>query len=229
MNNIKYIKITGILSKYFGELIKVNLSNVKYLLNALDCVKPGFRKKINELIQNGQNYSIVQNHNCIHLVPLIGGSGRVGMIIAGIALIAIGIVIAIVTYGSGSPISAFFFQVGVSLFVSGSLILLQTFDNAMHLKGVPTNGDPSKDVKKALGGFVMGGEERVWKDNKSNVFDSTTNRKAQGIDIPIGYGKMKLPSMIISISVKNFSQSSAFLTQSMVDYYTPPFFDYVAN
>ena len=52
------VKIYGLLSKEFGTTIKIHLGKINDVLIAIDAVKNGFRKKVNELSRSNFNLFI---------------------------------------------------------------------------------------------------------------------------------------------------------------------------
>jgi predicted phage tail protein len=68
------IKIHGLLGQIFGKKINIKIGNINQLLLAIDGIKPGFRKKYSELVQNGQLYDAKLINSEIHLIPLVSGS-----------------------------------------------------------------------------------------------------------------------------------------------------------
>jgi predicted phage tail protein len=68
------IKIHGLLGQMFGKKINIKIGNINQLLLAIDGIKPGFRKKYNQLVQNGQLYDAKLINSEIHLIPLVSGS-----------------------------------------------------------------------------------------------------------------------------------------------------------
>jgi predicted phage tail protein len=222
MKSIKQVKIHGLLSTYFGNFIKLTICNIKQLIYALDCIKPGFRKKINELLKDGYSYSIVEDKDekCIHLIPSICGSGKTGMYIVGAVLIVIGIVLCFIPgaqflgYSSLQWGLYFFIPLGMSTIISAASIKETKFSTS----------EPVQQYQ-AIKGITSSSET----ETRSFSFENEKNMASQGSSIPIGYGSFKIGSQIISNSVLAFDVNLTFLSQSEIDYLSPPWFDYLAN
>ena len=96
------ITLHGILSKHFGSEFKMNIKKANQVFDAIDCNRPGFIKKLNDLSRKGFNYTLMVNKRVlknnreinkeinkkeitsIDIVPIICGHGGVGGIIIGI-------------------------------------------------------------------------------------------------------------------------------------------------
>ena len=90
------VKIYGLLSKEFGTTIKIHLGKINDVLIAIDAVKNGFRKKVNELSKSNFNYSleIDKKNKTIHILPIIGGSGKAWKWIVTVVLFVAAVVAA---------------------------------------------------------------------------------------------------------------------------------------
>ena len=219
---IKEVKLHGLLSNFFGDSIKINISNVKMIVDAIDCIKTGFRKKIKELFKDGFNYEIVEdleNKNCIHIVPSISGSGRVGMYIVGAILIIIAVVMFFVPGLQPASVALANF-VMLTLFSTGASLII----TAATLPKAPQGETPRQTYQSVGGSAYTSGSE-----GQSYVFSNSSNMGTQGGQIPIGYGKFKIGSKILQASVFSYEMNQKFLTQSQIDLLSPPFFDYLAN
>ena len=74
---------------------------------------------------------------------------------------------------------------------------------------------PTKDVAKALSVASGGTVATITTSNsKSYTFANKENIAKQGISVPIGYGRKKIPSRIIQIGIKNYRVNSTFENES---------------
>ena len=90
------IRLHGILSKKFSPIIKLHMGKMSDVVHCIDAIKPGFREFLKKLSEAGQNYCIEKIEDReLHIMPLLSGSGRVGMIIAAVILIVVAVVITI--------------------------------------------------------------------------------------------------------------------------------------
>ena len=94
------VNLHGILGQEYGRTFKLNLNNPKHVLEAIDCSKTGFIKRVISLHADGLGYEIIvdrkklsqpsdveniRNVQTIDLVPIIAGSGGFGaLILAGL-------------------------------------------------------------------------------------------------------------------------------------------------
>ena len=83
------VKLHGILGKEYGNTFELNIGNPKYILQAIECNRKGFTKRLIDLQSDGQGYEIIINKKrtseaseielykkpkTIDLVPVIVGS-----------------------------------------------------------------------------------------------------------------------------------------------------------
>lgn len=218
---IKQVKIHGLLASFFGDVVKINISNINNIINAIDCIKSGFRKKMKELLEKGYNYDLVydkENENCIHIIPLISGSGRVAMYIIGAILIVIAVVMMFVP-GLQPASGALLTFVVTTLFSTGVSLII----TAATLPKTPQA--ETRQSYQNIGGSVL----TKGVDGQSFIFSNEYNSGSQGSAIPLGYGKLKIGSRILQSTIFSYEMNQQFLTQSQIDLLVPPFFDYLAN
>lgn len=217
MKGIKNIILHGKLSHFFGGEIKLFVNNNNLLINALDCIKKGFRQKIKQLHENGENYCIVEDDedkNKIHILPMLSGSSKTIMYIIGVVLIIVGVLICIFFgwQGWGGFIGMMFISSGLSMIITTAM-----------MKG-PKEKDPSQQYQT-----IKGNVYNRDIDGKTYIFSNQINSATQGSSIPIGYGVSKVGANLISASIKAYSQGAKFLTESELDQLSPLFYDFLAN
>jgi predicted phage tail protein len=86
------IKLHGLLAKEYGETFKMRISNPKHVLQAIDCNRAGFIKRVVDLHKEGLGYEIIINKTrlsepsemenlnspkTIDIVPVIVGSSGI--------------------------------------------------------------------------------------------------------------------------------------------------------
>lgn len=184
------VKIYGLLSKEFGTTIKIHLGKINDVLIAIDAVKNGFRKKVNELSRGNFNYSIEidKKNKTIHIIPTIGGSGKVWKWV----VTAILVVAAVVAFYFGMP------QLGM-------LFLQSAFSMAQYAAMKPPP-PPPKMPDQSIGGAAYSSEAA----GKSYIFDNLQNISSQGTIVNFGYGRFKTASKILAISVKTYPTNIQF-------------------
>lgn len=212
------IKVHGFLGKIFGNKFKLHVGNLNLLINAIDSVKPGFRKKLKDLNDQGFCYCTFfdRDANEMHIFPSIMGSGKTLTIIVGIILIVVAIVVAIATFGAAlASLSALAgvvpstvaggFAALTTLQIIGLTVSMMTFSAGISLivqGAMMSSRSDNKPSVSAVGGNAgrinAGG-------GKSYLFNSAGNKGLQGSKIPVGYGRVKIGSRIIGVATKNYS------------------------
>lgn len=172
------VKIHGILAREYGNSFKFDLPNPKNVLEAIDCNKTGFIKRLVQLQKQGFCYDIiinkkrvtqeehisgVRNPETIDLVPAIAGSGP-----------------------------------AVFLPLVGGNALLANIASALFFAVVSYALTPKPEVE-AL-------EIEADAAKSSLIFSNTVNVASQGSPVPIGYGRLKVGSQVIQATIKSFPQ-----------------------
>tara|TARA_R110000772_G_scaffold6781_7_gene23664 strand:- start:1125 stop:1784 length:660 start_codon:yes stop_codon:yes gene_type:complete len=187
------IKLHGILAKDFGEELKLNLDNITTLIDAIEANKSGFLKKLNSLSQMGLNYCLIidgetvkdrssigdKKPKRIDFVPIICGQGVVAAVIGAAGLIAGGIIGTTLLGTTLSVLGGIFLSAGLSMLLA-----------------------PKPDYPDSVAA-----ESTVSALNKSFAFANRANIAAQGISVPIGYGRLRVGSKVIQGTVKTYPQN----------------------
>ena len=118
----------------------------------------------------------------IRIIPVIGGAGAAGRILAGVALVAGalftgGATLGLLGLASPLAISPILMGVGASLVLGGV---------AQLISPVPT---------------LDGGDDSQGDPRKSYSFSGIQNTSRQGLPIPIVYGEMFVGSIVVSSSI----------------------------
>jgi len=108
----------------------------------------------------------------IRIIPVIGGAGAAGRILAGVALVAASFI-----PGVGALAVNLMLGVGASLVLGGV---------AQLISPVPT---------------LDGGDDSQGDPRKSYSFSGIQNTSRQGLPIPIVYGEMIVGSIVVSSSI----------------------------
>lgn len=186
------IKLHGILAKEFGGELKLNLDNINTLIDAIECNRSGFQKKINSLSQMGLNYCLVidgetvmdkkslsnKKPKRIDFVPMICGQGVVAAVV-GIAGLIGG------ALATGALATALTIAGGIFLSTGLSLLLA-----------------PKPEFPDAVAA-----ESTVSALSKSFAFANRANIASQGVSVPIGYGRLRVGSQVIQGTVKTYPQN----------------------
>lgn len=214
------VKLHGILAKKFSPTIKINIGRMSDIVHCIDCVKDGFREFLKRLSEKGQNYCIEKGENSeIHILPLLAGSGRVGMIIAAVILIVIAVVLTILFPPAGVAAFSAMLSMGagltgaaaVTMFIAGTLFYAGV-QLAIQAALMKTPSQQKQENRSTGGGSIA-----TQAQGKSYIFQNNPNSTTQGGQIPIGYGRFKTGSDLIAISVKNYSTNSSFDQESSLE------------
>lgn len=215
----------GLLAKKFGTKIKLHLGNLNFLHSAIDSLKPGFTNFIKQKEKDSQFYSISKKskEKIIEIFPSIIGSGEpfsttVLIVLAIIA--AVGTTIAVIGAITKNPtllrIGGYILQIvglvlafgapwWVALIVGimGSIATgygdyLSAMEKLERMKA------PQSDQQRLSSG---GDASIVTAYGKTYVFSRMENLATQGSSVTIGYGKLKIGSKLISVSIKTTPSS----------------------
>jgi predicted phage tail protein len=188
------IILHGILAKEFGENFRMKIHKAINVIKAIDVNRKNFNKRIFELSREGFNYTIIvdgkkiteleelniqKEPQEIHLVPLIMGSGGVALVgfLTGVA--------AGTTLTGVAAIAAAAINMVIITVVSVGLQML--------LAPKPDAGPPISSSTKAL--------------SESFAFSNKANVASQGSAVPVGYGRLKVGSQLIQMSIKSYPQN----------------------
>lgn len=187
------VKFHGYLSKIFNNSLKLHLGRLNDIVAAIDSVKNGFRNKILQLQNEGFAYTICKEKNILNIIPVISGSGRTVMRVLSVVFVVVGVVLLFVPGFQG---------LGLNLISMGLQIGMQAFTPLPKLRFPSSSGS------------VGGSSFSARKGNKSFMFQNKENIASQGSLIRIGYGKLKINSNTISISIKNYSTNVTFESEN---------------
>jgi predicted phage tail protein len=203
------VTLHGILGQEFQKCFNLAIKRPKEVFDAISCAYPQFRNRLAELARQGIHFAVlidgkriekaedlnISTDQDLDIVPIICGAGSNGGIIA---IIAIGLL----TGGAGLAMGAGMFAttgifsaasaLGTALTSIGASIALMGLQMALAPK--PKMERPSSDVSGAKQSFN---------------FSSKANVAEQGIPVPVGYGRLRVGSVVIQSSVKSYPQAFA--------------------
>ncbi len=186
------IKLHGILAEDFGEELKLNIDNINTLVDAIEANRSGFLKKLNALSELGLEYCLIidgktikdassienQKPKRVDFVPIICGQGVVAAVVGVAGLIA------------GAAVAG---AVGTALSVLGGIFLSAGLSMLLAPKQEFPDAVAAESTVGALG--------------KSFAFANRANTAAQGVVVPIGYGRMRVGSKVVQGTVKTYPQN----------------------
>jgi predicted phage tail protein len=190
MEKVRTIKLSGSLAHRFGRVHRLAVANAAEAIRALCAMKPGFEKFLMEAKDNGLTFAVFQGKknvsedelknpagdDIIRIVPVIAGSKKGGVlqVIAGVVLVAVGMVVQWYLGGAPNPISNYLYGAGISMIVGGVVQMLTP---------VPKNQTKQDD------------------DRKSYIFNGAANVQAQGNCVPVLYGELIVGSVVASAGI----------------------------
>lgn len=208
------VYLYGELRNKFGHEFNFHIESPKEAFLAIKANKKGFDAEIKKLAAAGVHYRIVVDENVvsdpreleikripseIHIVPVVWGAGKNGI------LIAVGVVLMVATAGAAGAFGPLFAQaitgaaggaasIGATAAATGTTFT--TLGSAMMGLG----------MSLALQG-VMGllfpppkpdFNQEVQAGGKSYLFGNKPNNASQGQAVPVGYGRLKIGGSQIS-------------------------------
>lgn len=198
---LKKIKLLGHLGKKFGKEYSFDVASPAEAVKALCHQVKGFKRYLQEGKGRDQKFKIVvgdeplvdvekqlhmQTEQTISLTPVIkGGGGSTGMIILGAALI-------VASGGLGVGLASGLF-VGEFAALAGAASAATAIGYGLLAVGLsgflfkPPQQNVPTETKKD--------------DDRSYLFNGAVNTTQQGQPIPIGYGRMKIGSQVVSASL----------------------------
>lgn len=200
------ITLHGILAVEFGRHFSMQIDRAKNVLLAIDCNRSNFIKRVNELAQEGLNYTIIVDNQRImdilelevdkepkeiHLVPLIAGAGVGAAILTAILTSSM--------VGMTSAAAAAFLATGMGMAISGMI--------GAVVMGVVSMGIQMLLAPKAENPAPVSASTKAMQD--SYAFSNKVNATTQGSPVPLGYGRLKVGAQVIQTSVKSYPQNQS--------------------
>ena len=186
---LRIIRLHGVLGRKFGKEYKFDVVSVAEAVKALCSQVNGFKKYLSEGNGRNKKFNIVVNNGVllnpetsarmesegeINLVPIVQGSGgSVGTILTGAALIGL----AVWNPWSWATLTQYAVgAAGAGLVLGGVMTMLMK---------PPTVAVSETDKN----------------NDRSYIFNGAVNTVQQGQPIPIGYGRLKIGSQVVSVNV----------------------------
>lgn len=194
----------------FGKCHKLDVSSAAEAIRALCVLIKGFRQHVAKgnyevIWKSKERYYLTEDNlrmslgdGSVHICPVVVGSGGGGTwkLIAGAVLIATAFILAPeAAIGSGAFLGADWGATAISLGSVGAI----TFGNiaslgfALMLLGAGQLLAPKPSTPDALSQSPDGG----------NLFSAPENVSAQGLAVPLAYGRILLGSVVISSGLSN--------------------------
>ena len=180
-------------SKFFAKLLENDKKNIKYeiLINKNPCLfaePPDINKP--ESLLNSELVINYPNLKTIDIVPVIEGAEDVGLIIAGIVLIAAGFIIP----GFQGWGQAFGVKLLAGALVVGGIGLVAA--GIINLLSTPPKLDDFQSAAR----------------KGSYLFDGPENAVGEGGPVPLVYGQLLVGSQTVAVTINNADQQSSDLS-----------------
>lgn len=228
---LRKIKLYGPLAKFVGrDVLEADVASpaeaVRMLLANFSGLEAHIRKHSYRIfcgdagLQAAEETLFPTSAPEIKIVPVVAGSGgdsgpSVGMIIAGVALVAL----SAVSFGAGTAFAGAFGVTGIGATAAGAAaaggyalgsIALFTIGAGLILTGTAALLTPTPQMPK-LGGSTSGGyDPRDSKDPRNGFsFSGLQNVSRPGVPVPMVYGKTLVGSVVISAGVDVFHSKVA--------------------
>jgi predicted phage tail protein len=131
----------------------------------------------------------------IAIVPVIGGAGAVGRIVAGVALVALASVVTFGTVGglfAAGALNSMVFGVGASLALGGV---------AQLLTPVPRIAGPGATAMSGAGASANAAKADDNDPRKNYSFSGIQNTSRAGVPVPVIFGEVIVGSVVISAAI----------------------------
>ncbi len=132
-----------------------------------------------ETIKKSELMMTHRNLKTIDIVPVLEGSDEdlmgIFTVIIGVILVIVGILVAVGTYGGGTPVATALIMAGIGLIAGGIISLLTT----------PPKFQDFREIDGATG-------------RTSYLFNGPQNVTREGGPVPVGYGRLLVGSQVVS-------------------------------
>ena len=201
---LRTIYLHGELGTKFAPEVRVDVNSVAEAMKALKANFPGFMKHLVEdtsgyFIRLGDIYldkdSILEpiNSNDIHLIPAVTGSGKMGLIVAGIFLMLMtaGTGSVVLLAGQSAATTTFTLGMGMGTVSLSTAITIGQLGLGLLMSGISALlfAPPKQEVQNAT------------ENTPNTYFNGSVNTIAQGNPVSIGYGRLLIGSAVISAGI----------------------------
>lgn len=131
----------------------------------------------------------------LDIMPVPAGSGGLGKLLIGITLIIVAIVITVVTYGAAASLGVTLAHLGASIALSVGLSLALGGISEM-MSNSPKLGTNSRIARETKDDSSKNADKK-----SSYLFSGVSNTTRQGNCVPMGYGRHRVGSQVISFGI----------------------------
>lgn len=197
---MRTVRLNGALGKKYGRIHKLSVKTPAEAVRALCANYPEFYNDLAKSHEKGVAYKCILDKERVgenalaypisrsfSITPVVVGAGKIGTIILGVALIAT----AFVTFGASAAALGGY----GTLATTGIGFAGLTYANIAWL-GVSLT---LSGISQLLAPSIKQGQSAQQEQN--NYFNGPVNATAQGIAVPVGYGRMIVGSAVISAAI----------------------------
>jgi predicted phage tail protein len=200
---MRTIRVYGRLARFLGrrtfraevasaaEAVRFLLANFPQL--EAHMIQQRYQVTLGDRVIDANSLHEPAGSSAINFVPVIGGAGAVGRIVAGVALIALASVVTFGTVGGlllPGVLNSMVFGVGASLALGGV---------AQLLTPVPKISGPGAASMGSMSSGAKGADDSDPRKNYS--FSGIQNTSRQGVPVPVIYGEVIVGSVVISAGI----------------------------
>jgi len=206
----------GELRNKFGHEFNFHIESPKEAFLAIKANKRNFDLEIKRLAAKGVHYRVVVDEEVIktkeeleikkapkevHIVPIVWGAGKNGV------LIAVGVLAIVLTAGAAGAFGAAWFGTAGALTTTGAAV---SAGGSLSLLGSTLIGLGASLVLQGVMGLLFPPpkpdfNQEVQAGGKSYLFGNKPNNASQGQAIPVGYGRLKIGGSQISAGATHHS------------------------
>lgn len=204
---MRVVRLNGELGKKYGRFHKLDVRTPAEAVRALCANYPELQADLANSTERGVAYKCVLDKERIDenallypmsrsfsITPVVTGAGKVGSIVLGVALL--GVALAATGGLAGVGISGFGGLFGTTAGFSTSIALGFTYGNLAWLGVALTLGGVAQMLAPTPKSSNTTAEKK-----ENPYFDGPVNTTAQGVPVPVGYGRMIVGSAVISAAV----------------------------
>ena len=189
------IRLHGKIAKIYGnEFEFANVQSASKCIDALNTVAPGIKDYIIEQAKQGMHYQVIIDDQELQPGQSIKKFNEVKVIdIAPCILgqkgwfeVILGAILVIGSFFTGGLLAVVMFSLGVDLILTGITYLTTDIPE--------TEPDASRFQQTSI-------------KNESFAFSSPVNTVAQGQPVPVGYGRLRIGTNVVSTSLTNYNLS----------------------
>ena len=187
---LRTVRLYGVLGARFGRVHRLAVSSTAEAVRALRVIAPGFEKFLMNAKDNGLTFAVFNGKRNLDqdalAYPVGGEDIRIAPVIvgsksSGLFTTILGTALAVVGVVTSEYGGGFLIGIGASMALGGVVQMLSPQQSGLASSSGPNNGT-------------------------SYYFNGAVNSNAMGDCVPVGYGRMRVGSKVISASISAADQ-----------------------